>query len=1008
MQSGFLNNGPLVSVIIPAYNVDKYLRKCIDSILAQTYKNIEIIVVDDCATDNTDKIIKEYEKKFSNVQALHHPQNMGLFRTRISGVEAAKGEYIAFVDGDDYISIDWIRSLVKCAVADDLDMTIGEFAFDPYGYPNLDPMRINDYDLVGEDAFAEFLKQADMSFSFHVVWNKLYKKELWNKSLPPLKQFANEHGHMTMWEDLVFSSLMWKTAKRVKNTHARYYFYYKGNASAATNTVAKNNKTIEKYLSDSLAALNFLESILDEDNSDQKRYFEEWRANISSIVYNALGKKQQDYEHRVRNAFNYFGSFSSSFKLNFSMENVTRLDEKFKRKEAIISAICADTTEVVSFDVFDTLILRPFMYPTDLFFELSRKLNEDFSSLVNFQNMRITAESDYREKTDKSEIEDITLDDIYDLIEERYCINKALINKIKDYEQKLEVECSSKRYFGKELYELAREAGKKIVIASDMYLPKKVIERILSKNGYDGYSKLYVSSDIKLTKGTGKLFEHIISDNAISKNESLVHIGDNICSDYETPKALGISAFYIPNVRDCYEGKAAGYTGTLYSSTFGKNGWIEDVYSVYRWSPSLRNLVALFINRIYDDPFENFNSNSDYNVDPRVIGYGALGPHVVSVAKWLVNNASSDKVNTIHFVARDGFVIKEAFDIVNHTDVKSNYIRVSRKAMTLADVNSLEDLYSLSKKIAVLSLAPRKIIKYLEPIVKEGVAGSDIQDALRNEGISFEKELENEETYAKCMKILIDSFLDEAKLRIYKDKLRDYFSGFIKEGDYIFDIGYNGRVESALTHLLGFKIGAYYIHTNDDTAMDRQKKYDLKCRTFYPMKPCITGVIREMMLMERGPSTIGYSDLNGRMEPVFEEYEVKYLEDLITKVLQENAITYVRAYEKTFGSNNPDYYFNYTILSAPLEHFLEFSKEFDKRIFRIHRFENDAGGEHAMSVYDFWMSESEFYGLARNKRNELGETPEEELKRVYSSATYRIGSAIMCIPKAVRHAFQKL
>ena len=95
----------LISVIVPVYNVESYLEKCIDSIIHQTYKNLEIILVDDGSTDNSGKICDVYKEKDSRIKVIHK-QNRGLSSARNCGLEIAKGEYIGFVDGDDYIAED--------------------------------------------------------------------------------------------------------------------------------------------------------------------------------------------------------------------------------------------------------------------------------------------------------------------------------------------------------------------------------------------------------------------------------------------------------------------------------------------------------------------------------------------------------------------------------------------------------------------------------------------------------------------------------------------------------------------------------------------------------------------------------------------------------------------------------------------------------------------------------------------------------------------------------------
>ena len=104
--------GKLVSIIVPVYNVQKYLKRCIDSIIAQTYENIDISLVDDGSKDESGKICDEYEKIDQRIRVIHKP-NGGLSDARNKGMEIAKGEYIGFVDSDDYIAEDMFETLVN-------------------------------------------------------------------------------------------------------------------------------------------------------------------------------------------------------------------------------------------------------------------------------------------------------------------------------------------------------------------------------------------------------------------------------------------------------------------------------------------------------------------------------------------------------------------------------------------------------------------------------------------------------------------------------------------------------------------------------------------------------------------------------------------------------------------------------------------------------------------------------------------------------------------------------
>ena len=100
----------LISIIVPIYNVEKYLKQCIESIISQTYRNIEIILVDDGSPDNCGKICDEYSQKDKRIIVLHK-ENGGLSDARNKGIDIAKGDYLTFVDSDDFVNIDYIEKL---------------------------------------------------------------------------------------------------------------------------------------------------------------------------------------------------------------------------------------------------------------------------------------------------------------------------------------------------------------------------------------------------------------------------------------------------------------------------------------------------------------------------------------------------------------------------------------------------------------------------------------------------------------------------------------------------------------------------------------------------------------------------------------------------------------------------------------------------------------------------------------------------------------------------------
>ena len=169
----------LISVIVPIYNVEKYLHKCIDSIINQTYKNLEIILVDDGSPDNCGKICDEYAKKDDRIKVIHK-QNGGLSDARNAGLDNAKGEYISFIDGDDYIAEDMLEVLYNRIYQDNSDMAICNFLCvneenTEIKELNTD-MPIND-SILSQDEFFEKLC-INKYWHYVISWNKLYRKQL--------------------------------------------------------------------------------------------------------------------------------------------------------------------------------------------------------------------------------------------------------------------------------------------------------------------------------------------------------------------------------------------------------------------------------------------------------------------------------------------------------------------------------------------------------------------------------------------------------------------------------------------------------------------------------------------------------------------------------------------------------------------------------------------------------------------------------------------------------------
>ena len=210
---------PLISVIVPIYNVEKYLARCVDSIVNQTYKNLEIIFVDDGSPDRCPQMCDDYAEKDSRIKVVHK-KNGGLSDARNAGMAVATGEYISFIDSDDYVSDDFIECLLDVMNKENSDIaecSVVKFYEDNRFDEFIDDLSVKTYDT--QDAMSALI--AENPFHQH-VWNKLYKTEL-VKDIPYAVGKLNEDE---FWTYRVFGR-----ANKVARLNKTMYYYFQRNSS---------------------------------------------------------------------------------------------------------------------------------------------------------------------------------------------------------------------------------------------------------------------------------------------------------------------------------------------------------------------------------------------------------------------------------------------------------------------------------------------------------------------------------------------------------------------------------------------------------------------------------------------------------------------------------------------------------------------------------------------------------------------------------------------------------
>lgn len=218
---------PKVSVIIPVYNVEEYLPKCLDSLTNQTLEDIEIILVNDGSPDNSEKIIKKYQKKDKRIVYIKK-ENGGQGSARNLGLTNAKGEYISFVDSDDYIELDMMEKMYDEASKNNLDVVI-------CGYKNINNEKIENY-YVSKDLIQDTLDNKNSKiFNTISPWSKIYNREFLLKTNI---KFIEEK----LWyEDLPYSIKILSQTNKIGFVNEPLYNYLiRENSTMNNNKLLKN------------------------------------------------------------------------------------------------------------------------------------------------------------------------------------------------------------------------------------------------------------------------------------------------------------------------------------------------------------------------------------------------------------------------------------------------------------------------------------------------------------------------------------------------------------------------------------------------------------------------------------------------------------------------------------------------------------------------------------------------------------------------------------------------
>lgn len=524
-----------------------------------------------------------------------------------------------------------------------------------------------------------------------------------------------------------------------------------------------------------------------------------------------------------------------------------------------------DKYEYVSFDIFDTLIKRNVNKPSDIFNLTAKKYEIENNVVIpNYKELRINAEIKAAQLAEGNEP---NIDDIFNQIE----INdKYNIERLKEIEIELEKTLCQKNKYFYPIYDYCIKQNKKIIITTDMYLNKKYIEELLKIVGISGYQYLFVSNEIKLNKHRGNIYPCILKKLNISAKQ-IIHIGDSKRADYIMPRLSKIDSVLIPK--------------QIHNLRYYN---IEDLSKIEKED---YDIICTFVNNNMP-----IHKNIYYQ-----IGYEILGILLYGYTKWLIEELSKRKIEKIFFLAREGNMLKKAFDKINHTNIQSHYLYVSRRSTRVAllkDIEKLDDIFKIIKM--------RRIVDLKGFFINIGLDIEKYDSIIKKYNYDLTTNVKNEKNFTKFFEEIKKDIKENAEKEeklLLKYLKQEGFQGKVA----VADVGWMGTMQNSLNNILimnnqkvditGFYMGQSTAAKEFIEKGNKQISYlfDYKSNKINKEIRGFLNLFESFFLAQHG-TTLKYSEKCAKIQPILDKCEYTKQEIEIFKAIQDGAIQFIEEY----------------------------------------------------------------------------------------------------------------
>ncbi len=490
--------------------------------------------------------------------------------------------------------------------------------------------------------------------------------------------------------------------------------------------------------------------------------------------------------------------------------------------------------------------------------------------------------------------------------------------------------------------------------------------RLLNKAGFGKYERLFLSSKDRKVKWTGDLYRLALRE-LDAEPSQLLHAGDNLSTDIEIARQLGIHTCYVPRTLKLFEEHCTKPAKYFCTNTISRN--LDDC------SVGFGCMQALAANKYFDQPFRPFHPQTDYNMDPYLIGYHAVGMHLAGLVAWLAGIADRQPYQRIVFTSRDGWLVMAAYEKYRKYHPKlpqAAYLYVSRKSLLPVMLKEKADFYELP--LIAEFYSPDSWTKLLKFCMRE-----DGQEVLKAMQTDLSQKFTSRYGYHQFVSFFLEHLYSEKKHRKKVEEIRAYCS-MLREDDLLFDMGYSGRMQGAVCDAAGKKLDAAYVYGSRELGQRQANhKYPFTVWKFYELRPDAPDFFREYLLSEPGPSCVDYRVSEKGVIPVFDDIRMEADERFVRKTIQRAAMDFLDDFYERFADAADAVTFSPQEVSLPLEGFLRFSSRMDRHMFSACYGEDQVySARSCFNMEDFLAGQ---YGERKSMQEVLEELDQTKIRR---------------------------